>query len=43
MILKTSSICAKCNKELVNFMGYIPDVGEVCKQCYDFYITEDEI
>ncbi len=31
------SYCAICHEELYNFMGYVPDVGEVCYSCYIDY------
>ena len=34
--------CTRCNKRIISFIGYIPGVGEVCLECFQDYMVEDE-
>jgi len=34
--------CTRCNKRIISFIGYIPGVGEVCIECFQDYMVEDE-
>jgi len=34
--------CKKCKKELTYFKAYIPNLGEVCMNCYIEYAQEIE-
>jgi hypothetical protein len=34
--------CKKCKKELTYFKAYIPNLGEVCMNCYIEYAQEME-
>ena len=37
-----STICKKCDYKLAHFKAYIPNLGEVCMNCYVEYAQEME-
>ena len=39
---KEVSRCGKCQKPLKDFATYIPDIGEVCMECWVEYAKKDE-